>query len=99
MTWTAPKGSATSRGYGTPHRQARATAMAKLKRDGIGACCLCGQPIHHSMGSNLHLDHDPSGNGYRGLACARCNISDGSRRAAVRSSRNSQRGPSSTLVW
>lgn len=68
--------------------------MTKLKRDGIGTCCLCGTPIHHSMGSNLHLDHDPSGNGYRGLACAQCNTSDGGRRGKAVQTR-----PRTTLVW
>ncbi len=94
MTWTRPKESPASRGYGTPHRRARAAAMAKLKRAGSGTCCLCGAPIHHTMGSNLHLDHNPDGNGYRGLACARCNTSDGARRGKAAQTR-----PRTTLEW
>lgn len=62
--------------YDRTHRKARAAALRALV-DGT-PCHFCGRPMTHDM--NLHLDHDPHGNGYRGLAHAWCNSLDGARR-------------------
>jgi hypothetical protein len=32
------------------------------------------------FGDDVHLDHTPDRRGYRGLACAKCNTSDGGKR-------------------
>lgn len=92
-----PNGAATDPLYASArHRQYRAAAMAALARVGAGLCCLGGEAIYPSMGRDLHADHCPlcrgrgcdscGGIGYRGLACARHNRSDGARRGAARQS-------------
>lgn len=90
MAFTRSKASSTARGYGQAHRAARAAALAQLERDGIGRCCIGGEPIY--PGQALHLDHTPDRTGYRGLACARHNRNDGARRARARQT-------SSPLRW
>lgn len=80
--------------YATPeHRKARA-ALIKAYRPG-DPCCLCGHPMWPNPDgstSNLHADHTPGTNTYRGLAhgapcptCKkRCNQSDGAKRGRAR---------------
>jgi len=82
MPWSRSRPSADKRGYGTEHRKARAAAMAQLERDGIGRCCIGGEPIY--PGQALHLDHTPDRSAYRGLACAKHNRSDGAKRGRAR---------------
>lgn len=82
MPWKTSRPKASERGYGTQHSKARATYMAQLQRDGVGACCICGRPI--APGMDLHLDHTPDRTGYRGLAHACCNRSDGAKRGRAR---------------
>ena len=80
MAWAKPKASTTARGYGHAHAQARKAALARYTP--ADPCCLC----HRPLGANtrrIHLDHHPNG-GYRGLAHAHCNISDGARRGRAR---------------
>ena len=74
----------TQQGYGAEHQRARAKAMARLKRDGVGVCCIGGEPIYPEMGRQLHLDHTPDRQGYRGLACAEHNVRDGAKRGRAR---------------
>lgn len=64
------------------HRTERARRMAELTRNGVGVCCLGGEPIYPWMA--LHLDHTPDGTGYRGLACATHNRSDGAKRGRAK---------------
>ena len=82
MPWSRSRPSTDQRGYGTEHRKARAAAIAQLERDGIGRCCIGGEPIY--PGQALHLDHTPDRSAYRGLACARHNRSDGAKRGRAR---------------
>lgn len=82
MAFDKPKASTTTRGYGRAHQQARAAALAQLERDGIGRCCIGGEPIY--PGQALHLDHTPDRLGYRGLACANHNRRDGAQRGRAR---------------
>ncbi|MGZ4573385.1 MAG: endonuclease domain-containing protein [Mycobacteriaceae bacterium] len=56
--------------------------MLKAYRPG-DPCCLCGQPMYPPT-RDLHADHDPATGGYRGLAHAQCNVSDGARRGRSR---------------
>lgn len=90
MPWSSSRPSADARGYGAEHRKARAAALAQLDRDGVGICCIGGEPIY--PGQNLHLDHTPDRQSYRGLACAAHNRSDGARRGRARQN-------SSPLRW
>lgn len=82
MAFRAPKGSTTARGYGSEHMKARRAYLAQLERDGVGVCCIGGEPIY--PGQRLHLDHTPDRSGYRGLACARHNIIDAAKRGRAR---------------
>ncbi len=43
--------------YGTAHRKARATLMARLAITGPWPCPLCGQAMFAWMGRALHLHH------------------------------------------
>ena len=90
MPWSRSRPPAEQRGYGPEHRKARAAALARLDRAGIGVCCLGGEPIY--PGQDLHLDHTPDHLGYRGLACARHNVQDGAKRGRGRQT-------SSPLRW
>lgn len=83
MTWSDRNRPAPSaRGYDAAHRRARAAAIRQLERDGVGTCCLGGEPIY--PGQALHLDHTPDRTAYRGLACAAHNKQDGARRGRAR---------------
>jgi hypothetical protein len=84
MPWSSSRsgGNTNARGYGADHKRARAAALAQLERDGIGICCIGGEPIY--PGQRLHLDHTPDRSGYRGLACASHNVRDGARRGRDR---------------
>ncbi len=82
MPWDRSRPAPSSRGYGAEHRRARAAAIAQLERAGVGICCIGGEPIY--PGQALHLDHTPDRSGYRGLACARHNRSDGAKRGRAR---------------
>ena len=65
----------TQRGYGHEHQQARAKAMAELRRTGTMPCPFCT----HDMDTHMALDYDHypplalGGGGTRRLAHARCN--------------------------
>jgi hypothetical protein len=69
--------SSSARGYGTEHQRER-RRWARVVAQGIACCCLCGHPI--LPGTPWHLDHTPDRSGYRGVAHAVCNLSDGARR-------------------
>ena len=83
-----------SRIYNTPgHKRARA-ALLKAYQPG-DPCCLCGHPmwpLPSGKTSNLHADHEPGTDQYRGLAhgspcptCGRrCNQRDGAVRGRAR---------------
>lgn len=103
MPWSTsrPKGSGTDAIYRTPeHRRMRARLLAELERNGTGRCCIGGEPIY--FGQAVHADHCPTcrghgcgscgGVGYRGLACAAHNRSDGA-------TRGRERQNSSPLRW
>jgi hypothetical protein len=82
VSFVRPKASSTARGYGQDHQRARQAALAQLAREGVGICCIGGEPIY--PGQRLHLDHLPDRSGYRGLACASHNVRDGARRGRAR---------------
>jgi hypothetical protein len=82
VTFARPRASSSARGYGTEHNRHRKALLDQLQRDGIGTCCIGGEPIY--PGQRLHLDHLPDRSGYRGLACARHNVRDGARRGRAR---------------
>lgn len=82
MPWSSSRPRSDQRGYGKEHRAARAKAIAELERNGVGICCIGGEPIY--PGQRLHLDHTPDRTGYRGLACAAHNVRDGARRGRAR---------------
>ena len=84
MSWRNDRPDTSTRGYGASHAAARREHLAQLERDGIGVCCIGGEPIYPSMGSDLHLDHTPDRTGYRGLACAAHNRQDGAKRGRAR---------------
>lgn len=82
------------------HREARAALIAAYQPG--DPCCLCGHPmwpLPNGKTSNLHADHIPGTDRYRGLAhgepcdvCGvRCNQSDGARRGSARASRRATR--------
>lgn len=74
---SGPKSSPASRGYGAAHNRERAKWKPRVEA-GHATCCLCGEPI--KPGSKWHLDHTPDRSGYRGVAHASCNTSDGATR-------------------
>ncbi len=77
------KRSATQRGYGVQHQRTRARLIARAYGQ---LCGLCGQVME--PGQDLDLDHTPDRTGYRGMAHASCNRSDGARRGnAMRAKR------------
>jgi hypothetical protein len=84
MPWSTSRPASAARGYGSDHTKARAVYMAQLQRDGVGVCCIGGEPIYPWMGRSLHLDHTPDRTGYRGLACATHNRQDGAKRGRAR---------------
>lgn len=101
-----PRATTSERGYGAAHKKERqrwADLMAEAWAQGeYVACCLCGDAI--TEGEAWHLDHDPSGAGYRGPAHPRCNTSDGGRRGALvanarwTGARHARRGRSVAVV-
>jgi hypothetical protein len=82
MPWSSSRPKGSTRGYGYGHAKARAAYMAQLERDGAGVCCICGRTI--TPGMDLHLDHSPDRQTYRGLAHAVCNRRDGAKRGRDR---------------
>lgn len=85
------------------HRTARAALVAAFT-DG-DPCCICGHPMHPPT-RNLHADHIPGTDEYRGLAhgtpcptCGRrCNQSDGAQRGRARQSVMAP-GGTTRLTW
>jgi hypothetical protein len=69
----------TGRVYG---RRNEATRRAWLAEAYGRPCCLCGELMLPAQ--DLDLDHAPGGSGYRGLAHAACNRTDGGRRGRRR---------------
>ena len=65
--------------YDNPTHQTLKRVMRGVVDGGNARCCLCGGPI--PAGSSFDLDHDPDGNGYRGVAHVKCNRSDGGKRS------------------
>lgn len=71
------------------HRDARAALLAAFTPG--DPCCLCGHAMYPPT-RNLHADHEPGTNRYRGLAhgspCETCGVScnqvDGARRGRAR---------------
>jgi hypothetical protein len=80
----------TDRGLGNHHQQPR-RGVAPTVAGGGAICCLCGQPI--LVGTPWDLDHTPDRRGYRGVAHASCNRSEGARRG------NAKRGQRRSRVW
>lgn len=76
--YEAKRGSREQRGYGHSHRKARAALVADVQRGAV-TCVLCGLAIQPD--EPWHLDHTPDRNDYRGPAHAKCNTSDGGKRA------------------
>ncbi|MEU0040234.1 hypothetical protein [Streptomyces sp. NPDC006333] len=71
----ARTGNTTADGYGYEHQQLRRVLLAEAY----------GRPCHHCglamlPGQRLDLDHTADRSGYRGMAHASCNRSDGARR-------------------
>ena len=95
MAWTAPKASTTARGYGSRHAAQRKAALSRYQPG--DPCCLCGRPLGADT-SRIHLDHNPHG-GYRGLAHAHCNVSDGARRGAARQRRATPVATRTSRTW
>ncbi len=94
--FSAPALPPEQRGYGPEHRAERRRRIAQLEAEGVGVCCLGGEPIY--PGQRLHLDHTDDRTGYRGLACAAHNIAAGARKgAAVANGRRSR--TVTTLRW
>lgn len=91
MPWSSSRPASSGRGYGVDHRKARTAALAQLQRDGIGRCCLGGEPIYPEQATlprahprALVLDHAPDRQSYRGLSCWEHNSRDGARRGRAR---------------
>jgi hypothetical protein len=63
------------------HRKARAALIAAFRPG--DPCCLCGKPMYPPT-RLLHADHIPGTDRYRGLAHARCNVTDGAKRGRAR---------------
>lgn len=91
MAFARSSESSAARGYGTDHRRARRAWLAALEEAGVGVCCIGGEPIYPAQAAlprdhprALVLDHTPDRTGYRGLACALHNRSDGARRGRQR---------------
>jgi hypothetical protein len=78
------------RGLGPAHRALRAR-FGPIVRAGAAVCCLCGEVIE--PGQAWDLDHTPDRTGYRGVAHATCNRSDGGRRG------NAKRGVRRSRKW
>lgn len=78
--------STTDRGYGARYQSDLAAYIARWRPG--DPCVLCGQPMLQRWTvtrtgrkvSAIELDHKPDRSGYRGLAHARCNRSDGATR-------------------
>jgi hypothetical protein len=84
MPWSSsrPQGNGTDAKYRTvAHRQARAALLATFQPG--DPCCLCDRPMYGPT-RNLHADHWPGSDQYRGLSHAACNRRDGSMRARAR---------------
>lgn len=89
MPWAQRRGSRAI--YQTPaHKKARAAMVAAFQPG--DPCCLCGHGMYGPT-RNLHADHAPGTDRYRGLAhgltpcqdCGkRCNVSDGAKRGRAR---------------
>ena len=73
------KPSATSRGYGKHHQAER---VRQLRNAYGNPCHLCGKTME--VWQALDLDHTPDRDGYRGMAHASCNRSDGARRGNMK---------------
>jgi hypothetical protein len=81
MPWSASRPGSSPIYRTAEHRKARAALLAVFA---LGdPCCLCGRPMYGPT-KNLHADHWPGTDQYRGLAHEVCNRSDGSRRARAR---------------
>lgn len=78
----ARSGNTTQAGYGYQHQKLRQTLLA----DAYGRPCPhCGLPM--LPGQRLDLDHTADRSGYRGMAHASCNRSDGARRGNAKRQR------------
>lgn len=72
----------TQRGYGWTHQQARAAAIAHLRKTGAQPCARnCGKPVLPHQARHLDLDHTDDRTGYRGLAHRTCNRRAGQAKA------------------
>ncbi len=60
------------RRYGAEHQAARAAGIEQAYGT---ACCRCGRPL--MRGQVIHLDHNDSGQGYRGWSHEHCNTAAG----------------------
>jgi hypothetical protein len=77
----------TKRGYGYKHAMAR--RIAADKHHPSDPCTICHLPLGE-MSSDLHYDHQPDRDGYRGFAHAGCNRTDGARRGSARAHANAR---------
>lgn len=75
----ARSGNTAAAGYGYQHQKLRRSLLAQAYGQ---PCPLCGLPM--VPGQTLDLDHTPDRAGYRGIAHASCNRSDGARRGNAR---------------
>lgn len=80
MPWTAPKASASSRGYGKAHRQLRKQWEPIVAAGGVG-CWRCGRVIN--PGTPWHLGHSDWGNVTKGPECVKCNLSAAARKGRL----------------
>ena len=74
--------------YGRAHQLER-EKWKRVVQAGLAYCCLCGKWLHPD--APFDLDHMPGTDLYRGVACRRCNRSEGAARG------NRGRGRSWTL--
>lgn len=73
------RGNSNQRGYGVEHQRTRTTLDIRVQA-GLVNCARCGQRI--KPGEPWHLDHDDTDKTkYLGPSHARCNTSEGGRKA------------------
>ena len=65
------RGTREQRGYGREHTQERTKIQNLINAGSAVHCHRCGVRL---VGHDWHLDHTPDRDGYRGPACATCNL-------------------------
>ena len=64
------RGTKRERGYDAEFQRIRRSIVKKIKAGEIVRCWRCGV----RLGLSFHLDHNAARDGYRGPACAACNL-------------------------